>query len=171
MKPRVNLIIQLVFVVFQMAPFLWRITTNIECKDFDASGRFLNTFGSQGNNEDQFHYPNDACHLQHHFVPWSSASSLLLVTDSINNRLSMWSTDNHQHITNIQMKDYPCGECVDLNGFVTVSCGGCGHRMLFVFMIHARVINCCKLLLMIMKDQNQVNSNIPQACVLMISSL
>ena len=88
---------------------------------FDASGRFLNTFGSQGKNEVQFQNPFDVCHLHHHFAPSSSASSLLLVTDYINSLLSIWSADG-QHITNIQMKGHPCGVCVDLNGFVNVSC-------------------------------------------------
>ena len=43
--------------------------------------------------------------------------------------------------------------------------------MLFVFMIHARVISCCKLLVMVNDDQHQVNSIFPQACVWMISTL
>ena len=89
---------------------------------FDASGRFLTTFGSRGENDYQFHYPFDVCHLHHHFVPSSSASSLLLVTDNDNSRLSIWSGDGHQHITNIKMRGYPHGVCVDLNGFVNVSC-------------------------------------------------
>ena len=96
---------------------------NHRVQRFDASGRFLTTFGSQGNNEDQFQCPIDICHLHHHFAPSSSASSLLLVTDNDNNRLSIWSGDGHQHITNIQMKGKPRGICVDLNGFVNVSCG------------------------------------------------
>ena len=88
----------------------------------DASGRFLTTFGSQGSNEDRFHVPHDIFHLHHHFAPSSSASSLLLVTDYNNNRLSIWSGDGHQHVTNIKMNRLPRGVCVDLNGFVNVSC-------------------------------------------------
>ena len=88
---------------------------------FDASGRFLTTFGSEGKNEDQFQNPFDVCHLHRHFAPSSSASSLLLVTDNYNKRLSIWSGDGYQHITNIQMKGFPRGVCVDLNGFVNVS--------------------------------------------------
>ena len=42
--------------------------------------------------------------------------------DHNNTRLSIWSGDGHQHITNIQMNGYPRGVCVDLNGFVNVSC-------------------------------------------------
>ena len=95
--------------------------SNHRVQRFDASGRFLNTFGSY-DNEDQFQYPFDICHLHHHFAPSSSASSLLLVTDYYNNRLAIWSDDGHQHITNIQMNGYPHGVCVDLNGFVNVSC-------------------------------------------------
>ena len=95
---------------------------NHRVQRFDASGRFLNTFGSEGKNEDQFQYPQDICHLHHHFAPLSSASSLLLVTDYNNNRLSIWSADGHQHIANIQTKDHPHGVCVDLNGFVNVPC-------------------------------------------------
>ena len=118
--PRVNLIIQLVYVVLQMAPLAEY--SNHRVQRFDASGRFLNTFGSQGNNEDQFQNPIDICHLHHHFALSSSASSLLLVTDYGNNRLSIWSADGNQHITNIQMNSHPRGVCVDLNGFVNVSC-------------------------------------------------
>ena len=95
---------------------------NHRVQRFDASGRFLTTFGIQGNNEDQFRNPFDVCHLHHHFAPSSSASSLLLVTDHYNNRLSIWSADGHQHITNIQINGKPRGVCVDLNGFVNVSC-------------------------------------------------
>ena len=96
--------------------------SNNRVQRFDASGRFLTTFGCQGKNEDQFQIPIDVCHLHHHFAPSSSASSLLLVIDCDNNCLSIWSADSHQHITNIQMKGDPRGVCVDLNGFVNVSC-------------------------------------------------
>ena len=96
---------------------------NHRVQRFDASGRFLITFGSEGENDDQFQNPHDICQLHHHFAPLSSASSLLLVTDcNSNKRLSIWSGDGHQHITNIKMKGSPCGVCVDLNGFVNVSC-------------------------------------------------
>ena len=95
---------------------------NHRVQRFEASGRFLTTFGSRGENEDQFRCPFGICHLHHHFAPSSSASSLLLVADHGNNRLSIWSGDGHQHIANIQMKDEPFGDCVDLNGFVNVSC-------------------------------------------------
>ena len=95
---------------------------NHRVQRFDASGRFFNTFGSQGDNEDQFQDPVDICHLHHHFAPSSSASSLLLVADYYNKRLSIWSADGHQHITNIEMNDNPRGVCADLNGFVNVSC-------------------------------------------------
>ena len=44
------------------------------------------------------------------------------MTDYYNNRLSIWSGDGHQRITNIKMKGLPRGVCVDLNGFVNVSC-------------------------------------------------
>ena len=96
---------------------------NQRVQRFDASGRFLNTFGSRGKNEDQFQLTSDICHLHHHFASSSSASSLLLVTDNDSNRLSIWSADSHQHITNIKMSGNPHGVCVDLNGFVNVSCG------------------------------------------------
>ena len=95
---------------------------NHRVQRFDASGRFLNIFGSEGDNEDQFQYPLDICHLHHHFAPSSSASSLLLATDWNKNRLSIWSGDGHQHITNIQINGHPRGVCVDLNGYVNVSC-------------------------------------------------
>ena len=95
---------------------------NHRVQRFDASGRFLSTFGSRGKNEDQFQNPFDICHLHHHFAPSSSASSLLLVTDWNNNHLSIWGADGHQHITNIKMKGNPRGVCVDLNGFVNLHC-------------------------------------------------
>ena len=44
------------------------------------------------------------------------------MSDVNNKRLSIWSADGHQHITDIQMKGHPRGVCVDLNGFVNVSC-------------------------------------------------
>ena len=97
-------------------------SNNHRVQRFDAGGRFLNTFGSKGKNEDQFQDPYDVCHLHHHFAPSSSASSLLLVTDYNNKRLSIWGADGHQHITNIQMDGRPRGVCVDLNGFMNVSC-------------------------------------------------
>ena len=106
---------------------------NYRVQRFDASGRFLNTFGSEGKNEDQFQYPQDICHLQRHFAPSSSASSLLLVTDWNNNRLSIWSGDGQQHITNIKMKCNPRGVCVDLNGFVNVSCGGWWSHVVCIY--------------------------------------
>ena len=95
---------------------------NHRVQRYDASGRFLINFGSQGKNDDQFQYPYDICHLHHHFASSSSASSLLLVTNYGKKCLSIWSADGHQHITNIQMKGNPRGVCVDLNGFVNVSC-------------------------------------------------
>ena len=61
-------------------------------------------------------------HLHHHFAPSSSASSLFLVTDNNNKRLSIWGADGHQHITNIKMMGYPRGVCIDLNGYLNVSC-------------------------------------------------
>ena len=96
--------------------------SNHRVQRYDASGRFPTTFGSRGQKADQF-YPFDVCHLHHHFAPSSSASSLLLVTDYLNKRLSIWSADGHQHITNLPTNGAPCGICVDLNGFVNVSCG------------------------------------------------
>ena len=84
---------------------------NHRVQRFDASGRFLNTFGSEGKNGDQFNYPHDICHLHHHFAPSSTASSLLLVADNYNNHLSIWSGDGYQHITNIQMNGSLRGVC------------------------------------------------------------
>ena len=95
---------------------------NCRVQRFDATGRFLSTFGSEGRGESQFKYPYDLCHLHHHFAPSSSASSLLLVTDWSNKRLSIWSADGRQHLTNIKMNGNVRGLCVDLNGFVYASC-------------------------------------------------
>ena len=38
------------------------------------------------------------------------------------NRLFIWSANGNQNIINIQMNGNPHGVCVDLNGFVNVSC-------------------------------------------------
>ena len=73
---------------------------NHRVQRFDASGRFLNTFGSYGKNGDQFQNPNDICHLHHHFTPSTSASSLLLVADYFNRHLSVWSGDGHHKTKN-----------------------------------------------------------------------
>ena len=94
---------------------------NHRVQRFDAGGRFLTTFGSYGDNEDQFNRPYDICALHHHFTPSSSASSLLLVTDRKNHRLSIWSSGDSQHIASNQVIGCPRGVCVDLNGYVYVS--------------------------------------------------
>ena len=108
----------------QMAPFLWLIVTIIECKDLMPvvdSSPLLEVMARMKINFEIFKmFPIFiiTLPLHHHFIP---SSSLLLVTDSYNKRLSIWSGDGHQHITNTQIND-PRGVCVDLNGFVNVSC-------------------------------------------------
>ena len=92
---------------------------------FDASGRFISTFGSCGNSPHQFLYPRDVCYLHPHFSPSSSASSLLLIADNSNAHISIWNLSSgpgrDRHIRNIKLEGYPRGICVDMNGLVYLS--------------------------------------------------
>ena len=110
---------------------------------FDASGRFLSAFGSKRERPAELNWPHDVCFLFPPFSPSSSSpsSSLLLVADSSNQRLSIWSVPSssslsssiqrHQPLDQIPVANQARGVCVDLQGYVYVSCGGWngGHRV------------------------------------------
>ena len=85
---------------------------------FDIGGRFTLKFGREGDQDDQLKSPYDICQLAQYLSPSSSASSLLVVADFGNTRLSVWSCDGHQHVTNVLVNGQPRGICVDLNGYV-----------------------------------------------------
>ena len=89
---------------------------------FDSAGRYLHKFGTKGDQDDQFNSPYDVKYLAHRFSPSSSASSLLLVADRGNHRVSVWSGDGQQHISNFKVEGSPTGLCVDMNGLIHVSC-------------------------------------------------
>ena len=108
----------------------------------DVSGRFLSSFGSQGNDQQEFMFPFDVCFLSPPFSP--SSSSLFLVTDNGNKRISVWNTSSsssslssfsslskpqHRPLDHIPVPNYTRGVCVDLKGYVYVSCGGWSDEM------------------------------------------
>jgi len=98
-------------------------THNHRIQIFDPAGRFLTTFGTGGYDDAQLNHPVALCYLSRHFAPSSSASSLLLVIDHGNNRVSVWSGDNGrpQHIFNLKCNHYTQGVCIDMNGLIYVS--------------------------------------------------
>ena len=97
-------------------------SNNSRVQIFDARGVFIRKFGSIGDAPHQFGTPYDVCMLHPRWSSSSSSSSSLLVVDHNSNRISIWSGDGHQHLHNIRVYDFPCGICVDLHGFIHVSC-------------------------------------------------
>jgi hypothetical protein len=71
----------------------------------------------------------DVSLLDRQHAPSSAASSLLLVADYNNQRMSVWSADGSQHINNVKLNGYAYGLCVDLNGFVCASSYGDAHTV------------------------------------------
>ena len=98
-------------------------TMNHRVQLLDGSGRFVHTFGTQGSDPQELNGPIDVCYLAPQFSPSSSASALLLVADGVNKRLSIWSADGRQPISQIPVASNANGVCVDLNGLVYVSVG------------------------------------------------
>lgn len=96
-------------------------THNHRVQMLDPSGRFLRQFGCYGQEPQQFDQPCDVAFLHPRFAPSSSASSLLLVTDYDNQRLSLWNGDGSQHLQIIPFDSSARGVCVDLNGFICTS--------------------------------------------------
>ena len=85
--------------------------SNNRIEIFDERGRFLRLFGrgqpQAGNGDDQFQYPYDVSVDNHHHT------QLLFVADTYNNRVSVWSADGSQHITNVRLPSRCRGVCVD----------------------------------------------------------
>jgi hypothetical protein len=97
---------------------------------FDASGRFIPTFGKQGRGDQELDYPTDLCYLHPPFSFSSSScpsSSMLCVADYLNKRVSMWSGDGQQHLFDVQVSGFARGLCVDLHGYLHVSSGDPFH--------------------------------------------
>jgi hypothetical protein len=84
----------------------------------------VHTFGQQGSGPQDLSRPLDVCHLDRRFCPSSSASSLLVVADTYNIRVAMWSADVRLAVSQIHVVVDVRGVCVDLNGFVHVSMSG-----------------------------------------------
>ena len=90
---------------------------------FDARGIFVRKFGSCGKGKDPIHLRSirHMCMLDSRLNS-HSFSPLILIADKRRYRISIWSADGSQHIANIQVQSQPLGVCVDLNGFIHVSC-------------------------------------------------
>ena len=87
----------------------------------DTSGRFVRTFGQRGTGPQQFNNPHESSHLNRRFAPSSAASSLLLVADTENKRMAIWSADGRQAISHVYLGSAVDDVCVDLNGLVYAS--------------------------------------------------
>lgn len=98
-------------------------TFNDQVQILDAAGRFVTRFGSHGKEDGNFEFPCSVHILHRHFSPSSAASSMLLVGDHHNKRVSIWSQDGRQHLSNLSVAGYARALCVDLNGYLHVSCG------------------------------------------------
>jgi hypothetical protein len=95
---------------------------------FDASGRFISTFTHHRSGSEDLFLPCDLTYLQPPFLSTSwIASSVLCVADHNNKRVSMWSGDGQQHLFNLQVSGLARGLCVDLHGYLHVSCGDSSH--------------------------------------------
>jgi DNA-binding beta-propeller fold protein YncE len=95
------------------------------------ASHFISSFGGRGRAHHELNRPHDLCYLSPPFSPSSSsspASSVLLVADTDNQRLAIWgvSSNHHHHqpISHVNTASCPRGVCVDLAGYVYVSCGG-----------------------------------------------
>ena len=84
---------------------------------FDVKGKHLHSFGSYGSNINQFRYPHDVC--------VDVKTNRMFITDSYNNRLSVWSVDGSQVIHTFTVQRYPQGICIDpYTHHIVVSCDG-----------------------------------------------
>ncbi len=54
-------------------------------------------------------------------------NSILCVADFINSRVSVWSGDGQEQLFNLQVSGNARGLCVDLHGYLHVSCGHPSH--------------------------------------------
>ncbi len=100
---------------------------------FDAGGRPLRVLGdTMGPNDSQFNLPYHVQFLHSPHSQHSAAASAnptnstspIMVADYFNRRLSLWSGDGHQHLTNIALNAKVRGLTVDMNGLVLAACEG-----------------------------------------------
>lgn len=145
-------------------------TYNHRVQLLDVSGRFVHTFGKEGSGSLQLNAPYDVCELNRQFYPSSSASSLLLVADTVDSRVAMWSADGRQAISQIDVGGWVYGVCVDLNGLVYVSVGG-GLNVVKIYVHVAMVLLLCCKYWVKKRVMLLVNSMDQQACAWMIPIL
>jgi len=70
----------------------------------DCKGRHVRAFGSQGRGSDQFQNPSDVC------VQEDAGANRMIITDSSNQRLSVWSVDGCEPILTVPVQreiDHP----------------------------------------------------------------
>ena len=82
-------------------------SNNHRIQIFKDDTSFISTFGSRGEKKDQFITPFGISYLDQYYAPSSQASSLLLIADFGHERISIWSSDGSQHVTNIAVSDTP----------------------------------------------------------------
>jgi len=91
---------------------------NHRMQKFDCKGRYVRAFGSRGDGNNQFQFPHGVC------VQEDAEASRMIITDSCNNRLSVWSVDGSQRILTVPVQRDPRGICNDLHSHrIVVSCG------------------------------------------------
>ena len=84
---------------------------------FDPVGRYLRWFGPFGEPWSVAMHQNPL-----NRSPSSPLSPIIVVADTTRDRLSVWSADASQNISQVLLKQQPWGVCVDMNGYVVVSC-------------------------------------------------
>jgi len=70
---------------------------------FDCKGRHVRAFGSQGHRNNQFQWPSGVC--------MQEDANRMIITDTNNHRLSVWSVDGCQPILTVPLQNNPIGIC------------------------------------------------------------
>ena len=94
-------------------------SSNNRIEMFDVKGKFIRSVGSKGSNNNQFHNPFDVC--------VHNNTQQMMVADSSNHRVSVWSADGSQHIHTLPLagRASPQGICIDPHTqHIVVSCDG-----------------------------------------------
>jgi len=91
---------------------------------FDCKGRHVRAFGSYGQANNQFQNPWDVCVQED--------ANRMIITDSSNNRLSVWSVDGCEPILTVPAQGYPAGICKYPHTHrIVVSCDGSNDIKVF----------------------------------------